>query len=112
MISLGKLLRTSRLELGIGLRELAMRVGISPTYLSRIETNDEKSPPSEVVLMALAQEIQIDPDRLIMIAGRVPADVVAILTTQHGWAGFIRRAAELKVTPEDLKRLLRAACEP
>lgn len=104
--TLGERLRKRRLERGIGLRELAGRVGISPTYLSRVETNDEKSPPAEKPLRALAHELELDPDELLMLAGRVAADVVEILTTQPGWPEFLRTAAAKKVDPEEVKRLL------
>lgn len=41
---LGERIRRIRKERNLGLRETATKAGISATYLSRIETNEEKSP--------------------------------------------------------------------
>jgi len=92
-VTLGERLRQRRLELGIGLRELASKVGISPTFLSRVETNDEKSPPAEKNLRALAEQLQLDADELLTLAGRVSSDVVEMLIRDPGLLAFLRTAS-------------------
>jgi len=104
--TLGERLRKRRLELGIGLRELAGRVGISPTYLSRVETNDEKNPPAEKPLYALAEQLELDADELMMLAGRVSADVVEILIADAGMPAFLRTASARGLSAKALTALL------
>ncbi len=41
----GTFMRREREDRGIGLREMARRVGVSPTYLSRVERN-QFTPPN------------------------------------------------------------------
>ncbi len=54
---LGTRLREARLERGIGVRELARRIGVSPAHISQIETG--KSEPSATTLFALASELRL-----------------------------------------------------
>jgi transcriptional regulator with XRE-family HTH domain len=67
-VPLGKRLRTIREEKGIGLRQLAARVGISPSYLSNIERG-KFAPPAEDKLRALARELEQDPNQLLVVPG-------------------------------------------
>ena len=53
----------------IGLREMAKKIGVSPTYLSKIE-RDEFPPPAEDKVRAIAKIIECDVDDLLARAGR------------------------------------------
>lgn len=56
------------------LRRLAGRLGVEPSYLSKIE-RDEFPPPSEEVIGKLAGELGEDRDVLLALAGKVSADL-------------------------------------
>ena len=58
----GHKLRARREEQGLSLRELARRLGISPSALSQIETG--KSRPSVSTLYAIVTELQMSLDKL------------------------------------------------
>jgi transcriptional regulator with XRE-family HTH domain len=51
-------------------RRVAARVGIEPTYLSKIERGTEP-PPSEEKTVAIARDLAEDPDVLLGLAGKV-----------------------------------------
>lgn len=53
-----------------GLRKLAARVGISPTFLSRLETG-KADPPSPAVIEKLARELGENPDILCALADKL-----------------------------------------
>ncbi len=55
------------------LRQLARRIGVEPSYLSKVERGLE-APPSEPRIAALATELGEDPDVLLALAGRVPKE--------------------------------------
>jgi transcriptional regulator with XRE-family HTH domain len=74
----GTMIRRQRESAQLGLRELARRVGMSPTYLSKVE-NDQFRPPAEGKLVAIAMELKLDPDVVMAQAGRVPADLMETL---------------------------------
>lgn len=61
-----------------GLRKVAGRAGISPTYLSRLE-NGKADPPSEEVIEALAKELGENPDVLLALAGKISPRLVEII---------------------------------
>lgn len=99
---LGKRLLERRIKLGIGLRDLARRVELSPTYLSRIMTGNEQSPPSEDSLRALAKALDVPLDELLCLAGRIPSDVIGVLTADRDWWKAIRYAARKGISGADV----------
>jgi transcriptional regulator with XRE-family HTH domain len=60
------------------LRQVAARVGIEPTYLSKLERG-ELPPPSEETARRLAADLGEDPDVLLALAGKVSSDLQAII---------------------------------
>ncbi|HML53820.1 MAG TPA: PAS domain S-box protein [Solidesulfovibrio magneticus] len=77
--------RLARLETdpAFTLRRLAGRLGIQPSYLSRLERGAAPS-LSEEHLQALARELGDDPDILLALAGKLPADVRQALLAAPG----------------------------
>src|SRR2546429_2780397 len=65
----GALVRREREAKEIGLREMAKKIGVSPTYLSKIERGDF-DPPAEDKVRKIADIIGRDPDELLALAGR------------------------------------------
>jgi transcriptional regulator with XRE-family HTH domain len=65
--TLGDRIKRVRKERGLGLRETAGKIGISATFLSRVETNAEQSAPSEDVLRKLAKVIEDDFDAIMQL---------------------------------------------
>jgi len=57
---------------------VAASVGIEPSYLSKVERG-EQPPPSEETILALARELDEDPDVLLALAGKVSKDLQAII---------------------------------
>ena len=78
-------------------RQVAQRIGVEPSYLSKVE-RDEEAPPSEEKIVRLAGELDEDPDVLLAIAGKVSSDLrEAILKRPELFATLIR---ELKDMPD------------
>ena len=59
-------------------RKLAERVGIEPSYLSKIERG-EQPPPGEQTIRRLAEELGEDPDSLLALGGKVSGDLLEII---------------------------------
>jgi transcriptional regulator with XRE-family HTH domain len=103
----GEFIRRERLAREIGLRKMAERIGVSPTYLSKIE-RDEFTPPTEEKVRAIAAVLETDPEELIALAGRVPADVTDIIKRQPiEMTALLRTASGL--SREEITRLAEAA---
>jgi transcriptional regulator with XRE-family HTH domain len=78
-------------------RQVAHRVGVEPSFLSKVERG-EVPPPSEAKILALARELGEDPDVLLALAGKVSSDLQqAVLNRPELFATLIR---ELKDMPD------------
>lgn len=99
----GEFVRREREAKEIGLREMAKMIGVSPTYLSKVE-RDEFPPPAEDKVKAIAKIINCDADELMARAGRVSSDLSDIIKRRP-----IELAALLRTTKglmaEDIARL-------
>jgi len=78
----GARLRQLRIQAGMTQRELADRVNIDFSYLSKIESG-AVPPPSQKVISQLAEALNVDKDELIISAGKVPSDIVQILQNRE-----------------------------
>src|SRR5262245_53302704 len=94
--SFGKFIRERRLiraadSSGFSVRKLAHRVGIEPSYLSKIERG-EQPPPGEETIHRLAKELGEDPDVLLALAGKVSSDLVQIIRDRPTLVGELLRS--------------------
>lgn len=99
---LGHRLKRVRVARGLSLRETASKVGVSPTYLSRVENCLDPSPPTEKTLQALSVVLEENLDELLQLAGRVPADVEKLIKADPDMPVMLRRAREQNVTGAEL----------
>ena len=92
--------RRERLRLNdpeFSVRRLAGRLGVEPSFLSKVERG-ETPPPSEAKVVALAKLLGEDPDVLLALAGKVSSDLQAVIRKRPElFAGLIR---ELKGMPD------------
>lgn len=95
--SFGEVIREAREQRKIHdpnytLRQLAKRVGISPTLLSQVE-NDEFPPPKAETVIRLAEALDIDQSVLLTKANRLDPTLQRIVTQrQQELASFLRTA--------------------
>ena len=60
------------------LRQVAKRINIEPSYLSKIERGTQTY-LSETKIIALARELNEDPDLLLALSGKISTDVQEII---------------------------------
>ena len=70
----GHRIRQLRLDKGLSLRDLAPKLGVGFTYLSKVETGrlDFGNYPSEALICKLADALDADKDELLLLAEKVP----------------------------------------
>ena len=103
----GAFIRREREAKEFGLREMAKMIGVSPTYLSKVE-RDEFPPPAEDKVKVIAEILGFDADDLLARAGRVSSDISDIIRRQPvELAALLRTTKGLKA--EDIARLSRDA---
>lgn len=100
----GKRLKELRLQQGLTLRELANRVKLNFTYLSKIENDKIEYTPSADKIRAIAKALNADEIELLKLADKVPPELEPLADNVSAIA-FFRRAKNL-TSPEDWKDLL------
>ena len=77
------------------LRQVAQRIGVEPSYLSKVERG-EQPPPSEAKIVALADALGEDPDVLLALAGKVSSDLQEVIRQRPElFAQVIREMKEM-----------------
>jgi HTH-type transcriptional regulator, competence development regulator len=103
----GKLIRQARKNKGFSQRELAEKLGLDFTYLSKLENNRADYSPKEEVIRSLAAHLELDAEELIFLAGRVPQDDEDFLKQHYkNMPTLFRRMRE---NPEFAKKVFQEA---
>lgn len=102
--SLGSRVRAARLAKGLSLRELARRLGKAPSYMNDIEY--DRRVPSEAVVRQLCEELDLDVDVMLAIAGRVGEGAEEYLKAEPTAGVLFRRVAEERLDEDALQELL------
>ena len=76
-MTFGERVRQLRNAKGLSLRQLAPKVGVGFTYLSRVETGKMTYGdfPSDALIHRLAEELDGDEDELLLLAERIPMPI-------------------------------------
>jgi Response regulators consisting of a CheY-like receiver domain and a winged-helix DNA-binding domain len=103
MEKLGDRIRKKRLALqaedkSMSQRQVSLRIGIEPSYLSKIEKGQPVT-LSEEKLVALAEILGEDPDYLLALGGKISHDVQNIIKTRPML--FARLVREMKDMPDE-----------
>ena len=87
------------------LRQVADRIGVQPSFLSKVE-REEQPPPSEAKILFLAKELQEDPDVLLAMAGKVSTELQEVIRKRPQL--FAQLIREMKNMPDNaVLRLVR-----
>lgn len=80
------------------LRQVAARIDVEPSYLSKVERGTAESLPSEATIKELAKVLGEDSDVLLALAGKVSSELQAVIRKRPKlFADLIR---ELKNVPD------------
>lgn len=108
MKNFGETIRELRIAQDFGLRETAIKVGVSPAYLSRIERGKENPPKPEIIKM-LAKVLAADPDVLFRLSSSTDPEVVDYLHNQPEVMNLLRYIKETDFSEDEIKNLFQAA---
>lgn len=89
----GEMLRRLRAQHNISQRDLAERVGIDFTYISKIENGSEQA-PSEEVLIKMAEVFSVNKYDLIISAGKTPSDFSWVIRVDEEAQKYLRDKVE------------------
>ena len=87
------------------LRQFAQRVGISATFLSKIETG-EFDPPRAEHIITMAALLDVDADELLALADKTDPELGDIIkSAPKAMADFLRTAHSRGLTANDLDKI-------
>ena len=108
-LSFGETIKKLRRECDLTQRQVAEKVGIDVTYLSKLE-NGRGEMPSEKLIRELSSVLDADPEELLALAGRVPNEIRELALADVDFARFLRKIPEMD-EPERRKLYRRAGSE-
>jgi len=73
-LTFGQTLRQLRQRVDVTQRDLANRIGMDFSYISKLE-NDRMPPPSADTIVAICRELNESPEQLLALVGKIPTDV-------------------------------------
>jgi len=88
-MTFGERLRQLRLDKKVNQRDLASRVGIDFTYLSKLE-NGRMPPPATATIARLTKALSADADELMLLARKIPTDIAPVITRSPAVPAFLR----------------------
>ncbi len=100
----GSVLRATRVEKGFTLRKFAEKVGVSPTYLSLVETGQAPYQPTVDRIKKMAELLGADTDEWIQLAGRVSDELEEMNRDNPQMMPALLRIAR-NTPPEELAKL-------
>lgn len=109
----GSFVRQHRQAMGMTLRGLAARLGISPVYMSNIET-DRRTAPTQEYLEKLAKELRLDKagyEEMLDLAAkskaqRVSSDLPEYIMERDIVRAALRTAKEVDATDEEWQEFI------
>lgn len=104
----GKIIRQLRLESNVGLRELSRLVDKSPGYISDVE-QDKVPPPSEEVIVKIAEVLNADRDKLLNLALKVDPELSNYVAREPKAADFLRMTKQKEFEEKDWEKLSQLA---
>lgn len=104
--SFGETIRELRRSKGVSQRELAEKVGVDFSYISKVE-NDRLPPPAADTIVRICDVLGVKSDDLLALTGKMPTDVREMLSTSPAARQFIRQAQEMQLTDEEWQTLTR-----
>jgi len=115
-MTFGEQVREWRIERKINQRDLAAKVGIDFTYLSKIE-NGKMPPPSEATIVKIARTLEKDADTLLRLASKVPDDLKPIITSSREAPALLRAFnglsdGEVRLLIERAEKMKRSQISP
>jgi len=111
-MSLGQIIRQRREEMRLTLDEVANRIGFSKPYLSTIETERVKNPPSDELLTRLEKVLKFKSGLLLHMAHveDLPADLrqeyESTMAENQKWREIVQDVVDRKTKLTNLKRII------
>ena len=103
MKSFGESLRQLRKDRRITQRELASKIGVDFSYISKIETG-ALEPPAEEIIIKISKVLEVDEESMIMLAKKIPTSYREIIVEDELAELFLRRVSKMSLDDREKVR--------
>jgi HTH-type transcriptional regulator, competence development regulator len=100
----GPKLRALRRAAGVSQRELAEKVGVDFSYISKVE-NDRLPPPAADTIEKICNALGVGPDELMGLTNKLPSDLRQLLVENKGARDFMREAQGMRLSDREWDQL-------
>ena len=100
----GQYLRGLRRSREVSQRELAERVGVDFSYISKVE-NGRVPPPSGDTIARICEVLSVPSDELLAMTGKMPTQIRRMVSASTAAQQFMRQAHAMDLTDEEWERL-------
>lgn len=106
---LGDQIRSARTKLGMTQAQLANKVGVVESYISKIEKGRLPYSPSAQTLRLLAKELELDPLDLLGLAEKAPDEITPALgdPSARSFFSVLRNSSLSRRDWQELEQFLR-----
>lgn len=105
MTEFGKLLREKRRSSGLSQRQLAERVGIDFSYISKLE-NGRLPAPADDTVVRLCEVFRCPTEEFFAAAKKLPTELGESLVEEPAALRFLQEASRLKLSQKEWEQLL------
>ena len=102
--SFGQLLKELRRSKPISQRDLADKVGVDFSYISKIE-NDRLPPPAAQTIEKISDALEIPHEILLTHSGKVSEEIKEMITSSPEVVQFLKEVRTLNLSGADWKKL-------
>jgi transcriptional regulator with XRE-family HTH domain len=102
--SFGQRLQSLRRAKGVTQRELAGRVGVDFSYISKME-NDRLPPPAAETVVRICEALGIAPDELLAVTGKMPQAMQQSIGSSPAAIRFLRSAQAMELDEAEWAQL-------
>ena len=100
----GGKLRALRRAKGISQRELAEKVEVDFSYISKVE-NDRLPPPAADTIEKICGELGVKAEELMGLTNKIPTDLRQMLVENKGAREFMRTAQSMSLSDNEWTKL-------
>jgi transcriptional regulator with XRE-family HTH domain len=100
----GQALREVRRSKDMSQRELAKKVGVDFSYISKIE-NDRLSPPAADTIVKICKALEVPVEDLLALKGKIPSELEDAIGSSPAALKFMKRAQAMDLSEEEWEEL-------
>lgn len=100
----GQALRELRRSKDITQRNLAGKVGVDFSYISKIE-NDRLPPPAADTIVKICNALEVPVEELLALKGKIPSELENTIGSSPAALKFVKQAQTMDLTEAEWKQL-------